>query len=95
MGLCIVCGNESPRSFDVMYNGGILTFDTFQCAIHRLAPACGRCDCLILGHAVEGEDGVAYCCASCLQRAQGQEVPEAADTVRSEPALRGAEGDRS
>ena len=78
MGACTVCGNESPRSFDVMYEGGILTFDTFQCAIHRLAPACAHCDCLILGHVVHGEGDVVFCCATCLQRARGEDVPEAA-----------------
>ncbi len=68
MGLCTVCGNQSTRTFDIMYEGGILTFDSFQCAIHRLAPMCSHCDCLILGHIVESEAAI-YCSALCAQNA--------------------------
>ena len=39
MGTCIVCANESARTFDIMYEGGILTFDSFQCAIDSQTPA--------------------------------------------------------
>jgi hypothetical protein len=79
MATCIVCGTDSEHSFDVMFEGGILCFDTFECAIHRLAPACGHCGCKILGHAVAVE-GVRFCCVSCVQRAQGID-PEATATT--------------
>jgi peptide methionine sulfoxide reductase MsrB len=75
MGTCTVCGNESTRTFDIMYEGGILTFDSFQCAIHRLAPMCSRCDSLILGHVFESESAI-YCSEQCARSAQGIE-PEA------------------
>ena len=68
MGICSVCANESTRTFDIMYEGGILTFDSFQCAIHRLAPICNHCDCLILGHVVESEAAI-YCCAQFAESA--------------------------
>jgi hypothetical protein len=66
MGICVVCGNDYAKSFDVLFEGGILTFDSFECAIHRLAPACSRCDCRIIGHGVEVE-GVMYCGAHCAR----------------------------
>jgi Zn finger protein HypA/HybF involved in hydrogenase expression len=66
MGTCVVCGNEYARSFDVLFEGGILTFDSFECAIHRLAPNCTHCDCRIIGHGVEVE-GAMYCCAHCAR----------------------------
>jgi len=28
-------------------------FDSFECAIHRLAPACAHCGCKVVGHGVE------------------------------------------
>lgn len=73
MGTCTVCGNQSTRTFDIMYGGGILTFDSFQCAIHRLAPMCSHCDCLILGHIVESEAAI-YCCALCAQSALAKAI---------------------
>jgi hypothetical protein len=47
-----------------------MTFDAFECAIHALAPRCGHCECMIVGHGVEA-DGVIYCCAHCA-RQQGE-----------------------
>lgn len=29
------------------------TFDSFECAIHKLAPVCEHCDCKIVGHGIE------------------------------------------
>jgi hypothetical protein len=72
MAACIVCGTESEHSFDILFNGGILHFDTFECAIHRLAPACGHCGCKVIGHAVTVE-GARFCCTACAQRFQGIE----------------------
>lgn len=78
MGICSVCANESSRTFDVMYEGGILTFDSFQCAIHRLAPICSHCDCVILGHVVESEAAI-YCCTQCAERAQEKAIERGTD----------------
>jgi hypothetical protein len=64
MGTCVVCGNQYAKSFDVLFEGGILTFDSFECAIHRLAPNCVHCDCRIIGHGVEVGDAM-FCCAHC------------------------------
>ncbi len=80
MGICSVCANESARTFDVMYEGGILTFDSFQCAIHRLAPICSHCDCAILGHVVESSAAI-YCCVQCAHSAQEKGLERGADDV--------------
>ena len=51
-----------------MLNGETFIFDSFECAIHRLAPVCPTCDCRIIGHGVEGEGGL-FCCAHCARQA--------------------------
>jgi hypothetical protein len=43
-----------------------MTFDSFECAIHAMAPKCAHCDCRIIGHGVEA-NGKMYCCASCAK----------------------------
>jgi hypothetical protein len=45
-----------------------LTFDSFECAIHLLAPACSHCGCRIIGHGLEA-DGRLYCCNHCAKAA--------------------------
>ena len=61
---CEVCGNEYDKCFEVTLNGETHTFDSFECAIHALAPRCAHCDCRIIGHGVEANE-VFYCCAHC------------------------------
>ena len=47
-------------------NGGRHTFDSFECAIQKLAPQCEHCECRIIGHGVES-DGQILCCAHCAE----------------------------
>lgn len=68
MGICCVCGNEYANAFDVVFKGELFTFDSFECAIHRLAPQCAHCQCRILGHGIEAGP-VIYCCAHCARHA--------------------------
>jgi len=69
MGKCEVCGNEYDKAFTVTEPGGEAhTFDSFECAIHALAPECAHCGCRVVGHGVE-ERGAIYCCASCAKHA--------------------------
>jgi hypothetical protein len=68
---CHHCGNSYDKCFDVVMNRETYTFDSFECAIHALAPVCPSCGCRILGHGVEGE-GAIYCCAHCA-RCEGVE----------------------
>src|SRR5437899_2529163 len=50
---CEVCGNDYDKSFQVKVNGSSHTFDSFECAIHALAPRCAHCETRILGHGME------------------------------------------
>lgn len=64
MAKCEVCGNEYDKAFEVTTASGSHTFDSFECAIHALAPVCDHCGCKIIGHGVES-DGSFFCCAHC------------------------------
>ena len=68
MAKCEVCGNEYDKSFEVTMAGKAHVFDSFECAIHALAPACDHCGCKVIGHGREA-DGSYYCCANCARRA--------------------------
>jgi hypothetical protein len=68
MGTCTVCGNTYDKSFDVTMDGRTNTFDSFECAIHELAPTCAHCGCRIVGHGVETDDAM-YCCVHCAKQA--------------------------
>ncbi len=65
---CEVCGNDYDKAFQVTAAGETHTFDSFECAIHRMAPVCEHCGCKVVGHGIESE-GHFYCCASCARRA--------------------------
>jgi hypothetical protein len=68
MGLCEVCGNEYDKSFTVEQDGESHVFDSFECAIHRLAPVCAHCQCRVVGHGIEVEETI-FCCAHCAKQA--------------------------
>lgn len=70
MARCEVCGNDYDKSFEVIAGGKKHVFDSFECAIHAVAPKCVHCQCRIIGHGVE-ENGKIYCCVNCA-RADGQ-----------------------
>ena len=68
MAACEVCGNDYDKSFQVRaHDGSTHTFESFECAIHRLAPHCTHCGCRIIGHGVE-DDGTMFCCAYCAEQ---------------------------
>jgi len=69
MPTCEVCENEYDKTFEVVVGGERHTFDSFECAIHALAPVCPHCNCRIVGHGVEA-DGKIFCCVHCA-RASG------------------------
>jgi len=68
MPTCEVCENEYDKSFEIVVGGERHTFDSFECAIHRLAPVCPHCNCRIVGHGVEA-DGQIFCCVHCARAA--------------------------
>jgi hypothetical protein len=78
MGTCEVRGNSYDKAFSVSVAGGAAhTFDSFECAIQKLAPACGHCGCRILGHGVEA-NGTMYCCAHCARHSGEQALRDRA-----------------
>lgn len=77
MARCETCGNEYDKTFDVVKNGESHTFDSFECAIHAMAPHCEHCDCMIIGHGVE-KDGSIYCCANCAAQEGATELRDRA-----------------
>lgn len=66
MARCDVCGNDYDKSFEVVLLGRRHIFDSFECAIHALAPVCDHCGCRIVGHGMEAH-GQYYCCAHCAK----------------------------
>ncbi len=53
MARCEVCGNAYDKSFEVVLAGTTHVFDSFECAIHALAPTCAHCGCRFLCQGVE------------------------------------------
>jgi hypothetical protein len=68
MATCEVCGNDYDKTFELTRGGEAHVFDSFECAIHALAPVCGHCSCRVIGHGVEA-NGAVYCCAHCASAA--------------------------
>lgn len=66
--VCDVCGNDYDKVLEITYLGGTYRFDSFECAIHALAPICGHCGCRVIGHGIEADDAV-FCCAHCAETA--------------------------
>jgi len=71
---CEVCGNDYDLAFEVITAGNHHVFDSFECAIHRLAPRCEHCGCTVIGHGSQ-VDGRFFCCAHCARAASGTDAP--------------------
>ena len=84
MATCEVCGNDYWMSFEVHTAGRVHTFDSFECAIQRLAPVCEHCACRIIGHGVEVE-GRFFCCAHCARSSGARAATEIRDAVGAHP----------
>ena len=68
MARCEVCGNDYDKAMEITVGGTTHTFDSFECAIHAVAPRCDHCGCAIIGHGVEA-GGRMFCCAHCAEQA--------------------------
>jgi hypothetical protein len=79
MATCEVCGNDYHLSFEVTAAGHRHVFDSFECAIQKLAPICAHCGVKVVGHGIEANNTF-YCCAHCARQ---QGVAEAVDHVRA------------
>jgi Rieske Fe-S protein len=64
MARCDQCGNDYDKAFKLTIATESYTFDSFECAIQKLAPICPHCGCRVIGHGVE-QDDIIYCCAHC------------------------------
>jgi len=62
------CERLLDMAFEVIVAGKRHTFDSFECAIHALAPVCPHCHCRVVGHGVEA-DGQIFCCVHCARTA--------------------------
>jgi hypothetical protein len=80
MATCEVCGNEYDKCFTVSRDDEVHTFDSFECAIHAMAPECAHCGCKIVGHGVE-QSGTMYCCAACARHEGVRGVADRADAT--------------
>jgi hypothetical protein len=78
MATCDMCGNEYDKAFTIAFPDRKGTFDSFECAIHALAPTCAHCGCRIIGHGVENEQGM-FCCASCARMSGEQRLTDRVD----------------
>jgi hypothetical protein len=74
---CEVCGNTYDKAFEVRMGSETHVFDSFECAIHALAPTCTTCGVRIIGHGME-KDGTFFCCDHCAEK---QGVTELNDRV--------------
>ena len=77
MAKCDACGNDYDKAFQVVARGTTYTFDSFECAIHKLAPACAHCGVRIIGHGLEKGDQM-FCCDHCAEQAGVKELRDRA-----------------
>ena len=77
MATCEVCGNEYDKAMTIARGGESHTFDSFECAIHAMAPTCEHCGCKIIGHGIQAGERM-FCCAHC---AEASGVSGAADRL--------------
>jgi hypothetical protein len=66
MAKCETCGNDYDRPLEITLDGQRHLFDSFECAIHALAPTCEHCSCRIIGHGLQDGDRW-FCCAHCAR----------------------------
>jgi hypothetical protein len=63
---CNTCGNLYDKSFQIILNDQEYWFDSFECAIEKLAPKCTHCHMKIIGHGIDSQ-GSTYCCSHCAR----------------------------
>ena len=78
MATCEVCGNDYDRAMTIEKEGTTHVFDSFECAIHAIAPTCEHCGCRIIGHGHEA-GGRTFCCAHCARESGASGLADRAD----------------
>jgi Rieske Fe-S protein len=80
MAVCEVCGNDYDKPIEITVAGASHVFDSFECAIHALAPRCQHCGCAVIGHGHEA-DGRVFCCAHCAAEEGIDKLADRADAA--------------
>ncbi len=63
--ICATCGNDYDKAMRLIdASGKEYWFDSFECAIHKVAPRCEHCRCPIIGHGVDEGERI-FCCDRC------------------------------
>ena len=75
MATCETCGNDYDMPIEITTAGQTHTFDSFECAIHKLAPRCEHCGVTVIGHGIQAE-GQFFCCAHCASHAGHESVQD-------------------
>jgi hypothetical protein len=78
MAICEVCSNDYDKPMKISMAGSTHIFDSFECAIHALAPTCNHCGCRVMGHGVETGTGMIFCCAHCAKQETQADVRDRA-----------------
>jgi hypothetical protein len=78
MASCETCGNDYDMSFEVHSQGDVHVFDSFECAIQRMAPICEHCGVRIVGHGVEAGQHW-FCCAHCARKEGANAIVDRVD----------------
>jgi hypothetical protein len=73
MAVCEICGNDYDKAMEITIGGERHVFDSFECAIHAIAPRCAHCGCAIIGHGHEAA-GLMFCCAHCARESGHAEL---------------------
>jgi hypothetical protein len=76
MATCDSCGNEYDKPLEITKDGQTHTFDSFECAIHKLAPRCDHCGVTIIGHGLQAGADRFFCCAHCAKQAGVEELAD-------------------
>lgn len=84
MAICEVCGNDYWMAFEVITAGQRHVFDSFECAITKLAPICERCGTRVIGHGVEIGEKI-FCGAHCARSSGVREGGQVRDTIGAHP----------
>jgi hypothetical protein len=82
MAQCEICGNDYDKAFQISLAGETHTFDSFECAIHSLAPECAHCGCKVIGHGVES-NAQFFCCVHCANEMGHHDLTDRADQVEA------------
>ena len=61
MAKCEPCGNDYDKTCEIRRDDKTHIFDSFESAIHVMAPECDRCGGKIIDHDVEAGNTI-FCC---------------------------------